>query len=108
MTSKRVFQITALSYDEMTDELNAIAFLRSSPTHDVPVEADDAVVKFDMMISSEGAIIRSVSKDYLTSDFAYPAAVLSAFAKAFQEQHDATNEGDSPAFTSLETFEVQF
>ena len=108
MTATDTFKITKLSYDEMTDELTARAFQHASHTLNAPVEEHDAVVKFEMMISSEGALIRSLSPDYLTCDFAYCAAVLSAFAKAFQQRHDEDNPGDSPAFTYLDTFEVVF
>lgn len=108
MTYKDIFKITQLSYDEITDELHASAYQHQSHTLDAPVDADSATVKFEMMISSEGALIRSVSKDHLECDFTYAAAVLSAFAHAFQRTHDQQSPLDSPYCTELSEFEVTF
>lgn len=108
MTYTDTFKITQLSYDYLTDELHVSAYQRQSHTLDAPVDAESATVKFEMMISSEGALIRSVSKDHLECDFTYAAAVLSAFAHAFQRAHDEQNPLDSPACTDLSEFEVTF
>lgn len=100
------YKITRLEYRQSDDTIAARAFQSDAFNLDAPVtDESDARVVVEMTISSQGASIRDTA-GHGECDFAYLATVLEAFATAFQSAHDDQNPGDSPEYTTLDTFTV--